>query len=42
MGVGAHEGSEPLLNSRQIQIGDLVLREIRLRLRFLLDVGWII
>ena len=39
MGVGAHEGSEPLLNSRQIQIGDLVLREIRLRLRFLLDVG---
>ena len=39
MGVGTHEGSEPLLNSRQIQIGDLVLREIRLRLRFLLDVG---
>ncbi|MDA7434097.1 excinuclease ABC subunit UvrA [Synechococcus sp. AH-601-L23] len=39
MGVGAHEGSEPLLNSRQIQIGDLVLREIRLRLCFLLDVG---
>ena len=39
MGVGAHEGSEPLINSRQIQIGDLVLREIRLRLRFLLDVG---
>ncbi len=39
MGVGAHEGSEPLLNFRQIQIGDLVLREIRLRLRFLLDVG---
>jgi len=39
MGVGAHEGSEPLLNARQIQIGDLVLREIRLRLKFLLDVG---
>jgi excinuclease ABC subunit A len=39
MGVGASEGAEPLLNARQIQIGDLVLREIRLRLRFLLDVG---
>ncbi|MFM8526052.1 MAG: excinuclease ABC subunit UvrA [Cyanobacteriota bacterium] len=39
MGVGASEGSEPLLTPRQIQIGDLVLREIRLRLRFLLDVG---
>jgi excinuclease ABC subunit A len=39
MGVGASEGAEPLLSSRQIQIGDLVLREIRMRLRFLLDVG---
>ena len=39
MGVGAHEGDEPLLNARQIQIGDLVLREIRMRLKFLLDVG---
>ncbi|MFM7642885.1 MAG: excinuclease ABC subunit UvrA, partial [Cyanobium sp.] len=39
MGVGASEGSEPLLSARQIQIGDLVLREIRLRLKFLLDVG---
>ncbi|WP_254972000.1 excinuclease ABC subunit UvrA [Cyanobium sp. Candia 9D4] len=39
MGVGAHEGAEPLLSSRQIQIGDLVLREIRMRLKFLLDVG---
>jgi excinuclease ABC subunit A len=39
MGVGAAEGAEPLLTSRQIQIGDLVLREIRMRLRFLLDVG---
>ena len=28
-----------MLNDRQIQIGDLVLREIRLRLKFLLDVG---
>jgi excinuclease ABC subunit A len=39
MGVGESEGSEPLLSPRQIQIGDLVLREIRMRLRFLLDVG---
>ncbi|MFZ9462077.1 MAG: excinuclease ABC subunit UvrA, partial [Vulcanococcus sp.] len=39
MGVGASEGAEPLLSARQIQIGDLVLREIRLRLKFLLDVG---
>jgi excinuclease ABC subunit A len=30
---------EPLLSSRQLQIGDLVLREIRSRLQFLLDVG---
>ncbi len=39
MGVGVAEGSPPLLTPRQIQIGDLVLKEIRLRLRFLLDVG---
>jgi excinuclease ABC subunit A len=39
MGVGDSEGAEPLLSSRQIQIGELVLREIRMRLRFLLDVG---
>ena len=39
MGVGASEGCEPLLTPRQIQIGDLVLREIRMRLKFLLDVG---
>ncbi len=39
MGVGASEDASPLLNSRQIQIGDLVLREIRMRLKFLLDVG---
>ncbi len=39
MGVGKAEGNKPLLTNRQIQIGDLVLREIRMRLRFLLDVG---
>jgi len=39
MGVGAADGADPLLTSRQIQIGDLVLREIRMRLKFLLDVG---
>ncbi|MFM7360693.1 MAG: excinuclease ABC subunit UvrA [Cyanobium sp.] len=39
MGVGESEGAEPLLSPRQIQIGELVLREIRLRLKFLLDVG---
>lgn len=39
MGVGESEGAEPLLSPRQIQIGDLVLREIRMRLKFLLDVG---
>ncbi|MFN9070025.1 MAG: excinuclease ABC subunit UvrA [Cyanobacteriota bacterium] len=39
MGVGASETSAPLLSPRQIQIGELVLREIRLRLKFLLDVG---
>ena len=39
MGVGDSEGQDPLLTPRQIQIGDLVLREIRMRLRFLLDVG---
>ena len=39
MGVGSSEGADPLLSSRQIQIGDLVLREIRMRLKFLLDVG---
>ena len=39
MGVGESDGADPLLNPRQIQIGDLVLREIRLRLKFLLDVG---
>jgi excinuclease ABC subunit A len=39
MGVGESEGVEPLLSARQIQIGELVLREIRMRLKFLLDVG---
>jgi excinuclease ABC subunit A len=37
MGVGSD--GEPLMNPRQIQIADLVLREIRMRLRFLIDVG---
>ena len=39
MGVGAFDGQAPLLSERQMQIGDLVLREIRMRLKFLLDVG---
>ncbi len=39
MGVGSSEGQDPQLSDRQIQIGDLVLREIRMRLKFLLDVG---
>ncbi|MCP9839995.1 excinuclease ABC subunit UvrA [Synechococcus sp. J7-Johnson] len=37
--MGLAEGANPLLTPRQIQIGDLVLREIRMRLKFLLDVG---
>jgi excinuclease ABC subunit A len=32
-------GQEPLLTARQRQIGDLVLKEIRARLQFMLDVG---
>ena len=39
MGVGNYQSSPPLLSSRQIKIGELVLKEIRLRLKFLLDVG---
>ncbi len=39
MGVGKSSVSKPLLTPRQMQIGELVLKEIRLRLRFLLDVG---
>ncbi|KGG13752.1 MULTISPECIES: excinuclease ABC subunit UvrA [Prochlorococcus] len=37
--MGIDKPSKNLLSPRQMQIGDLVLREIRLRLRFLLDVG---
>ncbi|MCP9825602.1 excinuclease ABC subunit UvrA [Synechococcus sp. EJ6-Ellesmere] len=37
--MGVAQGAKPLLTPRQIQIGDLVLREIRMRLKFLLDVG---
>ncbi|MEM7649126.1 MAG: excinuclease ABC subunit UvrA, partial [Cyanobacteria bacterium P01_A01_bin.70] len=33
------DGAAPLLSARQRQIGDLVLREIRARLQFMLDVG---
>jgi excinuclease ABC subunit A len=36
MGEGEHP---PLLSARQRQIGDLVLKEIRARLQFMLDVG---
>ncbi len=36
--VGA-DGQPPLLTPRQQQIGDLVLKEIRARLQFMLDVG---
>ncbi len=39
IGVGKSKDCNPLLNNRQLQIGDLVLKEIRMRLRFLLDVG---
>ena len=39
MGIGDFKKNKPLLKPRQIQIGDLVLKEIHLRLRFLLDVG---
>ncbi len=40
MGVDTSKAfADPLLTPRQIQIGELVLREIRLRLKFLLDVG---
>ncbi len=39
MGVGKAKNLNPLLNNRQIQIGELVLKEIRMRLTFLLDVG---
>ncbi len=39
MGLKKTKGSKKLLSNRQIQIGELVLKEIRLRLKFLLDVG---
>jgi excinuclease ABC subunit A len=32
-------GDAPQLSARQMQIGDLVLREIRARLQFMMDVG---
>ena len=37
--MGIDSTGEALMSSRQIQIADLVLREIRMRLRFLIDVG---
>jgi excinuclease ABC subunit A len=37
-GVG-EEGEAPKLSARQLQIGALVLREIRARLQFMMDVG---
>jgi excinuclease ABC subunit A len=36
--VGIHDGP-PLLSKKQMAIGELVLKEIRARLQFLLDVG---
>ncbi|WP_320673707.1 excinuclease ABC subunit UvrA [Prochlorococcus sp. MIT 1341] len=39
MGMGKSKRTKPLLNSRQMKIGELVLREISMRLNFLLDVG---
>ncbi len=39
MGIDVPKKADPLLTSRQRKIGELVLKEIRLRLKFLLDVG---
>ncbi len=39
MGLNKSTNSQSLLTSRQTQIGELVLKEIRLRLKFLMDVG---
>ncbi len=39
MGLKKSKDTKKLLSNRQIQIGELVLKEIRLRLKFLLDVG---
>ncbi len=37
--MGLDDKNDVILSKRQIQIGELVLKEIRLRLKFLLDVG---
>ncbi len=37
--MGFHNDKEKILSDRQKQIGELVLKEIRLRLKFLIDVG---
>ena len=37
--VKGENGGEPLLNKKQLAIGELVLKEIKARLTFLLDVG---
>ena len=37
--MGFHKTDNVVLSDRQKQIGELVLKEIRLRLRFLIDVG---
>ena len=39
MGLERTKNSKQLLSNKQKKIGDLVLKEIRLRLKFLLDVG---
>ncbi len=39
MGRGKDKNTKPILNQRQMMIGELVLKEICLRLNFLLDVG---
>ena len=39
MGLDKTENSKRLLSNKQQKIGELVLKEIRLRLQFLLDVG---
>ena len=37
--MGLSDDKEVILSERQKQIGELVLKEIRLRLKFLIDVG---
>ena len=39
MGLETTNNSKQLLSNKQKKIGELVLKEIRLRLQFLLDVG---